>query len=68
LIGANRREEKSAWWDYFRLRDLSDDELQDDGSALGGVTRIGEMGRSAIVEQTKVVSEYFVRLKKNNPN
>ena len=45
MLEWHRREEKSAWWEYFRLCDLSDDELQEDKSALGGVTCIGEVGR-----------------------
>jgi predicted RecB family nuclease len=45
MLEWHRREEKSAWWEYFRLCDLSDDELQEDKSALGGVTCMGEVGR-----------------------
>jgi uncharacterized protein len=41
----HRREEKSAWWEYFRLRELSDDELQEDKKAIGGLTFVGEVGR-----------------------
>jgi uncharacterized protein len=40
-----RREEKSAWWEYYRLRELSDDELQEDKSAMGGLIYQGEVGR-----------------------
>jgi uncharacterized protein len=45
MLEWHRREEKSAWWEYFRLRDLSDDELQEDKKALGGLTFVGEVGR-----------------------
>ncbi len=45
MLEWHRREEKSAWWDYFRLCDLSDDELQEDKSALGGLKFVGEVGR-----------------------
>jgi uncharacterized protein len=45
LLEWHRREEKSAWWEYFRLRDLPDDELQEDKSALGGLVYVGEVGR-----------------------
>src|SRR5439155_5662661 len=45
MLEWHRREEKSAWWEYFRLCALSDDELQEDGSALGGLTFAGEVGR-----------------------
>ena len=42
----HRREEKSAWWEYFRLCDLSDDELVEDKSALGGLVYMGEVGKT----------------------
>jgi predicted RecB family nuclease len=45
MLEWHRREEKSAWWEYFRLCALSDDELQEDKGALGGLTPIGEVGR-----------------------
>jgi uncharacterized protein len=45
LLEWHRREEKSAWWEYFRLCELSDDELQEDRKALGGLTFVGEAGR-----------------------
>jgi uncharacterized protein len=41
----HRREEKSAYWEYFRLCELSDDELQEDSTALGGLGYVGEVGR-----------------------
>jgi predicted RecB family nuclease len=44
MLEWHRREEKSCWWEYFRLCALSDDELQEDKSALGGLTFIGEIG------------------------
>jgi uncharacterized protein len=45
MLEWHRREEKSAWWEYFRLCDLADDELEEDKSALGGLVCIGEVGR-----------------------
>ena len=41
----HRREEKSAWWEYFRLCELSDGELEEDKDALGGLVYIAEVGR-----------------------
>lgn len=35
LVGWHRREQRPAWWDMYRGEDLDDDELVDDGSALG---------------------------------
>lgn len=43
LLDWNRRESKSAWWEYFRLRELSDSELQEDKNALGGLEYIEEI-------------------------
>jgi predicted RecB family nuclease len=45
MLEWHRREEKSAWWEYFRLCALSDEELQEDKSALGGLAIVGEMDR-----------------------
>jgi predicted RecB family nuclease len=43
MLEWHRREEKSAWWEYFRLCELSDDELQEDKSALGGLVFVEEV-------------------------
>lgn len=45
LLEWHRREEKSAWWEYFRLCELSDEELQQDNSALAGLEYVGEVNR-----------------------
>jgi uncharacterized protein len=45
LLEWHRREDKSAWWNYFRLCDLSDQELIEDRSALGGLVYVGEVER-----------------------
>ena len=45
MLEWHRREEKSSWWEYYRLCELSEDELQEDRSALGGLTYAGEAGR-----------------------
>jgi hypothetical protein len=37
LLEWHRREDKSMWWEYYRLCDLSDDELIEDKNALGGL-------------------------------
>ncbi|MEP7160649.1 MAG: TM0106 family RecB-like putative nuclease [Dermatophilaceae bacterium] len=45
LIGWHRREDRPEWWDYFRRAELSDDELVDDGTAIGRVgppVQVGE--------------------------
>jgi len=45
MLEWHRREEKSVLWEYFRLCELSDDELQEDKNALGGLAFVGEVGR-----------------------
>src|SRR5262249_20790504 len=45
LLEVQRREDKSAWWEYFRLCKLSDTELQEDKSSLGGLIYLGEVGK-----------------------
>ncbi len=47
LLEWHRREDKSMWWEYYRLCELSDDELIEDKNALGGLVYIG------VVEETK---------------
>ncbi len=43
----HRREDKSAWWEYFRLSDLSADDLTDERSALTDLEFIDTVGGSA---------------------
>jgi uncharacterized protein len=37
LLDWHRREERSDWWEYYRLRDLTDEDLLDERSALSGL-------------------------------
>jgi predicted RecB family nuclease len=37
LLDWHRREEKADWWEYFRLRDLSDEDLLEERSAISGL-------------------------------
>jgi uncharacterized protein len=41
MLEYHRREDKTAWWEYFRQCDLSDNELIEDKNALGGLTYVG---------------------------
>ncbi len=43
----HRREEKSVWWEYFRLRDLSADDLIDERNALANLEFLGTVGGTA---------------------
>ena len=44
MLEYHRREDKSAWWEYFRLCELSEQELLEDKSALGGLVYAGQVG------------------------
>ena len=51
LLDWHRREAKAPWWEFFRLRDLSEDELFAEKAALSGlhfVARVGGTKRSPI--------------------
>ena len=64
ILEWHRREEKSAWWEYFRLCELSDDELQEDRNALGGLQYVGVVGhinRSVIHRYTFPPQEHTIR-------
>ena len=45
MLEYHRREDKSAWWEYFRHCELSDDELLEDRNTLGGLTYIGPVNQ-----------------------
>jgi predicted RecB family nuclease len=44
LLEWHRREEKAAWWEYFRLRDLPLEDYEDERSALAGLRFIAPVG------------------------
>jgi uncharacterized protein len=51
LLDWHRREDKADWWEYFRLKDLSDDDLLDERDALAGlqfVKRVGLVGKLTV--------------------
>jgi len=47
ILDWHRREEKAAWWEYFRLCDLSADELLEERAALSGLTFVDAVGGTA---------------------
>jgi uncharacterized protein len=47
LLDWHRREEKAVWWEYFRLADLSADDLIDERPGLSGLTFVGAVGGTA---------------------
>jgi uncharacterized protein len=44
LLDWHRREEKAPWWEFFRLRDLTEEELLDERAAIGGLEWAGRIG------------------------
>ena len=45
LLEWHRREDKATWWEFFRLRRLSDEELLDEKHGLGGLEFVSERRR-----------------------
>ena len=43
----HRREEKAVWWEYFRLSELTAEELLDERDSLSGLKFIGKVGGTA---------------------
>jgi uncharacterized protein len=41
LLGWHRREDKATWWEFFRLMDLTPDQLIDESDPIGGLEPIG---------------------------
>ena len=49
LVGWHRREERPKWWEFFRVGELDDEMLVEDGSTIGGLTapvQVGEIKAS----------------------
>ena len=44
LLDWHRREAKAPWWEFFRLRDLSEEELFDERAAISGLRHHGRVG------------------------
>ncbi len=47
LLEWHRREDKAAWWEYYRLRDLPLEDYEEERSALTGLTFIETVGGTA---------------------
>lgn len=48
LLDWHRREDKSAWWEFHRQCDLSDEELVADPAPLGGLLHEGDVGKEKL--------------------
>lgn len=46
LLSWHRREDKSFWWNYYRLLDLTDEELVTEREPIGRLTLVGEIGKT----------------------
>jgi len=53
LLDWHRREDKAVWWEYYRLRDMKDEELLEERSALAGLKHEGHvrMAKKSPVER-----------------
>ena len=47
VLDWHRREEKAVWWEYFRLADLSAEDLLDERAGLSGLVFVGVTGGTA---------------------
>ncbi|MHC1548772.1 TM0106 family RecB-like putative nuclease [Phyllobacterium sp. K27] len=47
ILDWHRREEKALWWEYFRLSDLTSEELLDERAGISGLTLMGVTGGTA---------------------
>ena len=53
LLEWHRREDKAIWWEYYRLIELTDEELLDERDAIGClrfVERVEEYGRGSVID------------------
>ncbi|MEZ5653193.1 MAG: TM0106 family RecB-like putative nuclease [Burkholderiaceae bacterium] len=54
LLGFQRREDKAAWWEFFRLRDLDDEQRRDERRAVVGLVFDSEISRKSKTGKTLV--------------
>ena len=48
VLDWHRREEKAVWWEYFRLAELSVEDLVEERAGLSGLTYVGDAGGTAV--------------------
>lgn len=44
LLDYHRREDKATWWEFFRLRELPEEDLLDEREAVAGLTFVQDLG------------------------
>ena len=62
LLDWHRREDKAGWWEYYRLRDLPEEDLFDEPQALAGlqvVERVGEVTNARTGKPTGSVIDRY---------
>jgi len=62
LVGWHRREDKAQWWERYRLNELPEDELPDEGAAIAGlefVTRLELVRRANSDKPTGAVIDRY---------
>jgi predicted RecB family nuclease len=47
MLDWHGREKKAVWWEYYRLRDLSEEDLLHERAGLAGLTFLGQVGGTA---------------------
>jgi len=60
MLEFHRREEKSIWWEYFRLNEMDDEELLYENAAISGLsfqTRIETKPRGGVVDRYAFVQQ-----------
>lgn len=50
----HRREEKVKWWEFFRMKDLSEEELYDEKTAVAGLLYVRRMPKSSPKERSPI--------------
>ena len=53
------REEKVKWWEFFRMKDCSDEELLDEKTALAGLTLLRRMPKMSPRERAPIDQYYY---------
>ena len=59
LLDWHRRESKSDWWEYFRLKDLTDEDLLDERAAISGLEFVAtiEVSRKIPTDRYRFVKQ-----------
>jgi len=68
ILDWHRREEKATWWEYFRLSELSVEELSNERAALAGLELVGKVdapGRTPVHRYRFPVQDTNLRASQN---